>query len=188
MKNNVRRIKEELPLVLIFIGTIWVVFLLDRFLPLEAFGLIPRDFGHILGIVAMPFLHGDWSHIISNTMPLLVLLTLLAGSKANSRMIVLGIILLGGLLLWLFGRGSSLHIGASGLVFGLAVFLIASGLLERRTIPLLVAIVVIFLYGTTLLTGVLPFQQGVSWDGHLFGGLAGGLLAWVLVKQRKTGG
>ncbi|MGB5599836.1 MAG: rhomboid family intramembrane serine protease, partial [Thiothrix litoralis] len=89
---------------------------------------------------------------------------------------------LGGLLLWLFGRGHSLHIGASGLVFGLAVFLIVSGILEKRTVPLLVSIFVAFTYGTTLLAGILPWQQGVSWDGHLFGGIAGGLVAWLLFR------
>lgn len=188
MKNHVRQVKEELPLVLIFIAAIWVVFILDRFLPLEQLGLVPRDLGGLTGIVAMPFLHADWKHIVSNTMPLLILLTLLAGSKANSRLIVAGIMLLSGGLLWLFGRGSALHIGASGLVFGLAVFLIASGFLERRMVPLLVAVLVMFLYGSSLLTGIMPFQQGVSWDGHLFGGLAGGLMAWTLVRRGKAGG
>ncbi len=186
MKKHVHQIKEELPLVAAFIAAIWVVFILDRFLPLENFGLVPRNVGYITGILAMPFLHGDWGHIMSNTVPLIVLLTLLAGSKANSRWIVLFIILLGGLLLWLFGRGASLHIGASGLVFGLAVFLIVSGFLERRTVPMIVAILVTFLYGSSLISGVVPFQQGVSWDGHLFGGIAGGLVAWVMVRHLRS--
>ena len=185
MKQHVHQIKEELPLVAAFIAAIWVVFILDRFLPLENWGLVPRNIGYLPGILAMPFLHGDWGHIVSNTVPLIVLLTLLAGSKANSRWIVLFIILLGGLLLWLFGRGASLHIGASGLVFGLAVFLIVSGFLERRTVPMIVAIVVTFLYGSSLLSGIMPFQQGVSWDGHLFGGVAGGLVAWVMVRHLR---
>ena len=186
MKNHVHRIREELPLVAAFIGIIWVVFILDRFLPLENFGLIPRNVNGLVGIVAMPFLHGDWAHIMSNTVPLIVLLTLLAGSKANSRWIVVGIVLLGGVLLWLFGRGTALHIGASGLVFGLAVFLIVSGFLERRTVPMIVAVVVTFLYGSSLLAGIMPFQSGVSWDGHLFGGLSGALMAWFMVRHVKA--
>ena len=188
MKSHVRQVKEELPLVLVFIAVIWGVFILDRILPLEQWGLVPRDIGGLAGIFTMPFLHSDWGHIVSNTMPLLILLTLLAGSKANSRLIVAGIMLLSGGLLWLFGRGSSLHIGASGLVFGLAVFLIVSGILEKRLVPLLVAVLVVFLYGSSLLTGIMPFQQGVSWDGHLFGGLAGGLMAWTLVRREKASG
>lgn len=185
VQNNQHSIKQELPAVLIFVGLIWLVFLLDRFLPLEQFGLIPRNGSHIVGIVTMPFLHGSWQHIISNTVPLLVLLTLLAGSRANSRTIVLIIIGLGGLLLWLFGRGASIHIGASGLVFGLAVFLILSGLLERRVVPLLIAVFVMFMYGSSLISGILPWQPGVSWDGHLFGGIAGAIAAVLVVRGKK---
>lgn len=184
-QNNQHSIRQELPAVLVFVGLIWLVFLLDRFLPLEQFGLIPRNAPHTIGIVAMPFLHGSLQHIMSNTVPLLILLTLLAGSRANSRTIVLIIVLLGGALLWLFGRGSALHIGASGLVFGLAVFLIVSGLLERRVVPLLIAAFVTFMYGSSLLSGILPWQPGVSWDGHLFGGIAGAVAAFVLVRGKQ---
>ncbi|TXH67983.1 MAG: rhomboid family intramembrane serine protease [Thiothrix sp.] len=185
-QNNQHSIKQELPAVLLFVGLIWLVFLLDRFLPLEQFGLIPRNGFHLVGIVTMPFLHGSLQHIMSNTVPLLVLLTLLAGSRANSRMIVLTIVLLGGALLWLFGRGAALHIGASGLVFGLAVFLIVSGLLERRLVPMLIAIFVTFMYGSSLLSGILPWQPGVSWDGHLFGGIAGAVAAFFLVRGKQA--
>ena len=116
-------------------------------------------------------------------MPLIVLLALLAGSGADSRKVVTFIIILGGVLLWLFGRGNSIHIGASLLVFGLAVFLLVSGFLEKRTVPMLISVVVAFVYGTTLLSGILPWQEGVSWDGHLMGGIAGAVTAWVLVKE-----
>lgn len=182
MKDHIHRIRDELPAVLLFLAAIWGVFLLDRVLPLERFGLIPRDWGGLMGVATMPFLHADFTHLLNNTVPLAVLLTLLAGSRANSRTAVLLVTVLGGVLLWLFGRGHSLHIGASGLVFGLAVFLIVSGILEKRTVPLLVSIFVAFTYGTTLLAGILPWQQGVSWDGHLFGGIAGGLVAWLLFR------
>lgn len=183
MKNHVHRIREELPAVVIFIAAIWLVFVFDRFLPLERFGLIPRDVGGLVGIAAMPFLHADFGHLFNNTVPLVILLALLAGSRADSRLSVILVAVLGGVLLWLFGR-DALHIGASGLVFGLAVFLIVSGILERRTVPLLVSIFVAFTYGTTLLAGVLPWQQGVSWDGHLFGGIAGALVAWWLMRKK----
>ncbi len=186
MQSHVHRIREELPAVVLFLAAIWGVFLLDLFLPLERFGLIPRDWGGLVGVATMPFLHANFTHLLNNTVPLAVLLTLLAGSRADSRIAVFLITLLGGLLLWLMGRGDSMHIGASGLVFGLAVFLIVSGILERRTLPLLVSIFVAFTYGTTLLGGILPWQSGVSWDGHLFGGIAGALVAWILVRQTKT--
>ncbi|QLQ32818.1 MAG: rhomboid family intramembrane serine protease [Candidatus Thiothrix singaporensis] len=184
MKNHVHRIREELPAVALFLLAIWGVFLLDRFLPLERYGLIPRDWGGLVGVATMPFLHANFTHLLNNTVPLAVLLTLLAGSRADSRLAVVLVAVAGGLLLWLFGRGHSLHIGASGLVFGLAVFLIVSGILEKRAVPLLVSVFVAFTYGTTLLAGIMPWQPGVSWDGHLFGGVAGALVAWLLVRRQ----
>lgn len=183
MQDHIHRIREELPTVLLFIAAIWGVFLLDLILPLERLGLVPRDLGGLIGIATMPFLHANFSHLMNNTVPLIVLLTLLAGSRADSRVTVVLVTILGGLLLWLFGRGNSLHIGASGLVFGLTTFLIVSGILEKRTVPLLVSIFVASTYGTTLLAGISPWQQGVSWDGHLFGVVAGALVAWLLVRK-----
>ena len=134
----------------------------------------------------MPFLHADFHHIVSNTFPLFILLMLLAGSKARSWEIVIEVVLLGGLLLWLFGRHAD-HIGASGLIFGLVAFLIVSGLLERRIVPLIVTAVVAFLYGGTLLSGVLPrLGSHVSWDGHLCGAVAGGIVAYALTREPKA--
>lgn len=184
MKNNVHAIKDEMLSYILFIALIWLIFFLDRVLPLEHLGLVPRQPDGLIGIVAMPFLHADMAHIVGNTLPLFVLLTLLAGSKANSQVIVISIIILSGILLWLFGR-TALHIGASGLVFGLAGFLIASGILEKRLLPLLVSVVVGFFYGSTLLAGILPGQEGVSWDGHLLGVIAGMIVAWIFLKIRR---
>ena len=184
-KNHTHRITQELPLVALFILAIWGVFFIDRVLPLEQFGLIPRQISGLTGIFTMPFLHANLQHIMNNTVPLTVLLLLLAGSRADSRLVVLLIIVLGGVLLWLFGRSYSLHIGASGLVFGLASFLMVSGLLERRLVPMLISVLVAFLYGTSLLAGLVPWQPGVSWDGHLFGGIAGALVAWFLVRNKQ---
>jgi len=183
MQSHVHRIREELPAVALFLLAIWGVFLLDLILPLERFGLVPRDFGGLLGVVTMPFLHADFSHLLNNSVPLAVLLTLLAGSRADSRLVVVAVTVLGGVLLWLFGRGHALHIGSSGLVFGLAVFLIVSGLREQRIMPLFISVLVAFVYGGTLLGGILPWQSGVSWDGHLLGGIAGALVAWLLVRK-----
>ncbi len=183
MTDHVHRIRDELPWVFLFIASIWVVFFLDRLLPLEQYGLIPRDVHGLIGIATAPFLHANWQHIVNNTLPLTVLLVLLAGSRADSRLVVVLITVLGGTLLWLLGRGHAIHIGASSLVFGLATFLMVSGLLERRLVPLLISVLVAFVYGTTLLGGLAPWQPGVSWDGHLFGAIAGGISAWLLVRK-----
>ncbi len=184
--NYTHKIREEMLTIAIFIAVIWGVFLLDLILPLEIFGLIPRSGEGIIGIIAMTFLHADLKHIIGNTVPLVILLSLLSGSQADSRKIVAFIIVLGGLLLWLFGRSNSIHIGASLLVFGLATFLVVSGLLERRTIPLLISIIVAIMYGSTLIGGIMPLQHGVSWEGHLMGGIAGAITAWLLVRLRSN--
>lgn len=172
-------IQQEIKGVLAFIGAIWAIFILECILPfdLRSFGLIPRTATGLAGIPAMPFLHANWQHLISNTLPLFVLLILLAGSKANSWMVVAQVVLLGGALLWLLGRPGN-HIGASGLIFGLMAFLIVSGLLERRFVPLLISIVVIVFYGGSLLLSVIPrLGSHISWDGHL--GLTH--VSWALV-------
>ena len=137
-------IREEINGVLTFVGTIWAVYLISLFLPaVDQYGVVPRHLRGLLGIPAMPFLHANLHHLISNTIPLLILLILLAGSRAQSWEVVVLIVLLGGLLLWIFGR-PAVHIGASGLISGLTVFLILSGFLEERIIPLLVAVLVGF--------------------------------------------
>ncbi len=183
MKNYIHTIREELVSILAFVGVIWLIFIFDRFLPLEKLGLVPRELGGIFGIATMTFLHSDLAHIMSNFVPLVIMLLLLAGSRANSIVIVVSIVGIGGILLWLFGRGNTIHIGASLLVFGLAVFLIVSGFLEKRIVPVVISVFVAFTYGGILLSGIAPWQQGVSWDGHLFGGIGGAITAWLLVGR-----
>ncbi|MFK7853492.1 MAG: rhomboid family intramembrane serine protease [Granulosicoccus sp.] len=188
--RNVHTIKRDMAGVVLLIAAIWIVFALDTFLPLENFGLVPRTFRGLLGIVAMPFLHGDFKHLLGNTIPLAVTMILLAGSRANSGVIVALITILCGLGLWLFGR-TALHIGASGLVFGLITFHVFAGIFEKRLQSVVIAVVVGLLYASTLLHGVVPFQKGVSWEGHLIGAIAGALVALLvsrLLKQPDSSG
>src|SRR4051794_13625984 len=181
-------VRDELYGVLAFIGLLWCVFILEHVLPfrLESFGITPRTLRGLAGIPAAPFLHENLAHLISNTIPLTVLLILLAGSKAQSWAIVAYIVLLSGALLWMFGRNAN-HIGASGLIFGLITYLIVSGLREMRIVPMIVAIVVGFLYGTTLALGVLPtWGSHISWEGHLFGAIGGIVIAVLMTRDRKV--
>lgn len=190
MTTGSRTTRQELLDVFVFVGTIWMVFLLSRLWPgLVEYGVVPRRVVGIVGIPAMPFLHADLAHIMANTLPLVVLLILLAGSRPRSWEVVAEIILLGGLLLWLVGR-PAVHVGASGLVSGLTAFLILHGFLERRVVPLLTAILVGFLYGGSLVFGVVPrLHSSISWEGHLCGAVAGAVVA-ALARDpgTKSGG
>lgn len=143
------------------------------------FGLIPRQAAGLDGIVAMPLLHGSFTHLMSNTAPVLVMGALLAATATRALLQVNAIIVLvGGALVWLMG-GFAVHVGASGLVFGWFGFLVTRGAVDRSPVTLGAAVLIAALYGS-ILWGVLPGQPGVSWEAHLFGFLAGGLAALVI--------
>ncbi len=183
MADSTHTIREEINAVALFVGTIWAVFFLSLAFPaLDNYGVIPRRIIGLVGVPAMPFLHANFHHLLGNTIPLAVLLILLAGSRAESWQVVLEVAILGGLLLWIFGR-EAVHIGASGLISGLTAFLIVAGLLEQRIVPLLIALIVGFFYGGSLIMGVIPhFGSHISWDGHLCGAIAGGIVAYALAR------
>lgn len=134
--------------------------------------LVPRSFWHLSGVITMPLLHASFTHLIANSMPLIVFggLLLLQGSRYLLRCICL-VVVLGGLGLWVIGR-SGAHIGASGLVFGLFGVLIARAYYQRSIEALLTAAVVMAFYGG-IAWGILPTRDAVSWEGHLSGLLAG---------------
>ena len=186
MADSSHTIREEINAVALFVGAIWAVFFISLAFPaLDHYGVIPRRIVGLVGIPAMPFLHANFQHLLSNTIPLVVLLILLAGSRAESWQVVLDVALLGGLLLWIFGR-EAVHIGASGLISGLTAFLIVAGLLEQRIVPLLIALIVGFFYGGSLILGVIPrFGSNISWDGHLCGAIAGGIVAYALARGTR---
>jgi membrane associated rhomboid family serine protease len=180
-------IRKEFRGILVFVGAIWAVFLLGWILPwdVNALGLRPRKLTGLTGVPLMPFLHANLKHLASNTFPLVILLLLLAGSRAKSWQVVVANILLGGGLLWLFGR-PMIHVGASGLIYGLIAFLIVSGFMERRPVSIAIALLVAFFYGGTLLSGIIPdLNSTISWDGHFLGAVAGGLIAAFLAKRNK---
>lgn len=146
---------------------------------IAAFGLVPRHFSGLDGIVAMPLLHGSFRHLMANTPPLLVLGTLMAATVTRALAAMNAVvIILGGLLVWLLGS-SGIHIGASGLVFGWVGFLITRGLVDRSPVTLGASALVGVLYGS-LLWGVLPGQPSVSWEAHLFGAIAGAAAAYLI--------
>ena len=149
---------------------------------LTSLGILPRHLSGLIGIPLSPFVHGNASHAMVNTVPFLVLggLVALRGIKAFASVSVF-VILCGGAALWLFGR-ASYHIGASGLIFGYFGYLVARGWHERSTIAILTALLTLFFYGG-LVWGVLPSRSFISWEGHLFGMLSGVLAARLQGSQ-----
>ena len=188
MKSVENSIRQKIQGVLAFVGVIWGVFLLEFMLPLTTYGVTPRTVRGLIGIPAAPFLHLNFQHIASNTPPLIVLLFLLAGTNVRAWQVVAEVVLLGGGLLWLFGRPAT-HIGASGLIFGLIAFLIISGIRNRRFVPLVASVVVAYLYGGALLWGVVPqLASATSWEGHLCGAVAGGIVACLTGAAKPQAG
>ena len=187
MPNASHTIRQEIRGVVVFIGLIWAVFLVSLVFPgLDKYGVIPRNSVGSQGSRQCRFCTEILSHILSNTVPLVVLLILLAGSRAESWEVVVVISVLGGLFLWIFGQ-PAVHIGASGLISGLIAFLILSGFLELRIVPLLIALFVGCLYGGSLVLGILPrLGSEISWDGHLCGAIAGGLVAYSLTRGSRA--
>ena len=169
----------------VFAAALWLVFIADWILPgdFNQWGIVPRSLHGLWGILFSPFLHADLGHLLSNFIPLMILLAMLLLTQREGWWIVLQILLLGGLLLWVFGR-PAMHIGASGLIYGLIAYLMTAGFRQGRFGPALAALVVGFLYGGTLLWGVLPtVGEHVSWDGHLTSAIAGGLLGYFSSTQ-----
>lgn len=169
------------------VALMWALELADQLVfrrTLDAWGIRPRTVSGLWGIVLAPFLHGGFGHLIANTIPLLTLGWLVALHRASDFVAVTGIVtLLGGTGVWLFARPGTIHIGASILIFGYLGFLLARGYFERSVVSIVVALLVGLVYGGAL-WGVLPGQRGVSWEGHLFGFLAGVASAWLLATKR----
>ena len=175
-----------LMLVAALATVMWAVEIVDLVAgDLDSAGIRPRDPEGLVGIVAAPFLHGGFGHLIGNTIPFLVLGALIALSGAARVVIVTAVVaLVGGLLTWLTGPENSIHIGASGIVFGYAGYLVARFVYSRNLLHLAAAVAVVLVWGTTLLIGFVP-TPGVSWQGHLFGAV-GGVVAARLVHRRAA--
>jgi membrane associated rhomboid family serine protease len=167
-------------------AVMWVVEAIDAAgAHLDANGIVPRSSGGLDGVLWAPFLHGSWGHLIGNTIPFLVLGALIALSGlARVAAVTILVAVVGGLGVWLVAPSNTVHIGASGIVFGYAGYLVARGVFSRSALHLAVGALVVVIWGGTLVSGLVP-QDGISWQGHLFGAL-GGILAARLLAPRPA--
>lgn len=178
-------VKKQAYPILVLLLAMWLVQIVDAIIPIDLnqLGLQPRTLRGLPGIALMPFLHAGFGHLISNTIPLAILLGLTVASRHRAWPVIVAIIIGNGVLLWFLGRNAS-HVGASGLVFGLIAYLITVGIREKQLVSLAIAVVVGFLFGATLIIGVIPsFGSVVSWEGHLMGAISGVIVA---VKTSRT--
>ncbi|MFT7586771.1 MAG: membrane associated rhomboid family serine protease [Cellvibrionaceae bacterium] len=173
----------------ILIAIFWVLEGLDltilRFLQLDNYGIHPREFSSLQNIFFAPLLHAGFQHVAANSVPFLVLgAFIMWRSQREFWLVTLWVAIIAGLGTWLIGGANSVHIGASGLVFGYFGFLLLLGWFERSPTSILRAVMIAFLYGG-LIWGVLPGEQGISWQGHLFGFVGGVLSAYWLARIKK---
>lgn len=172
------------------VGVIWAVSLVAFYVPKLQYqlALLPRRLDGLPGVLGMPFVHDSYGHLFANTLPLLVFGAMLVARGVRYFLgVAFAVALLGGLALWAFGR-SAAHIGASGVVFGLFGFLVVRGLYERRLTSIAITVFVTLTYGLTMLFGLVPLAGRVSWEGHLFGLLAGIVVARAAhaIDQRQA--
>jgi membrane associated rhomboid family serine protease len=180
---------QKIQVFFVFVALLWGIHLLDWLLPvnLNSFGIIPRTTRGLIGIAASPLLHANLFHLIGNTVPLLALGLILISFYDEVAFGVIGVIIVvGGSLVWILGRTAN-HIGASGVIYGIAAFLIAYGIIKKKILSILIAAIVVFVYGGSMVTGLLPFQSYISWEGHLFSAAAGVLAAYMYSQRPLKG-
>lgn len=166
---------------LLIVGVIWMVKICETIFELNfaEFGVYPQSFIGLRGIIFSPFLHSDWAHLTSNTVPIFLLgLGLFNFYPTKAIWVLLFIYLVSGIFTWLLGR-ESYHIGASGIIYGLAFFLLLSSIIRREQAMMSFSMLIIFLYGS-IIWGFFPQfypNQNISWEGHLAGAIAGIIIA-----------
>ncbi len=176
---NTRFIKSII-IPLTFPVILWIVYLvsLATNINLDRMGILPRNLLGVLGVVTGPVIHANFSHLLSNTIPLIILgWAIFYFYPKVSYKAFLVVYILTGVFVWLFAR-QVYHIGASGIVYGFVSFLFFSGIFRKDNKSIAIALIITFLYGG-IVWGVLPGQKGISWESHLFGGIAGAIAAFI---------
>lgn len=183
-KNNA--VLTSLKYSFIFVVIFWIIQVIQYLgLNFASFGILPRTINGLLGIITAPFIHGDFEHLIANTLPFFILsflLFLFYKKRASSFLLLIWIT--SGILIWIIGR-SSWHIGASSVIYGLAAFLVFGGIMSRNWKLILLSIVIAVAY-SGLVWGIFPQDPRISWEGHLSGALSGIFWAYAYRKTLRT--
>ncbi len=183
-----RSIKEHAVLLFGLLAIMWAIEVVDFLLPmdLDQFGIRPRSGRGLLGILLSPFLHVGFGHLLSNSLPFLLLGGLvMTGGRRQFLLLSLWVTLIGGSGVWLLGGSRTVHLGASLLIFGYLGFLLTRGIARRSITGVILSIGLLIGYGG-MLYGVLPGQPGISWLGHLCGFIAGIAGAWLLPDPEES--
>ncbi|MFD9083829.1 rhomboid family intramembrane serine protease [Streptomyces erythrochromogenes] len=186
-RTQADRARTAAKLMLGWVALLWVLEAVDYATghALDQYGILARDPDSLTGIVSAAFLHFGFDHVASNSVPLLVLGFIAALSGIRRFLAVCGLILLAdGLGTWLISPSGTMTLGASGIVFGLFGYLLVRGFVERKALGIAVAVGVAAVWGTTIVSGILPTDSGVSWQGHLCGLVAG--IVTALYFQRPS--
>jgi membrane associated rhomboid family serine protease len=177
--------REGIQLLVAIVAIMWLVEIVNALdsQRLDGDGIYPRSVGHLWGIFTAPFLHVGFPHLIDNTIPLVVMGAIIAlRGAARLAILTLIVIVIGGLGTWLIGPSHSVTVGASGLVFGYASYLLARGFFDHSRLELLIGAVVAVIWGGALLSSLVP-HYGVSWQGHVSGAIGGVVAAWWLAQR-----
>ena len=174
---------QAIQLLVIIAALMWLIEVVDSLAfegRLDQHGIVPRTLSGLDGILWAPVLHGGFGHLLANTVPFLLLGAFVALGGIRRWLVVTAFIaVLGGLATWLFARNAA-HVGASGLIFGYAGFLLVAGFVEKSIKGIAVAVIVGVLFGGMVLRGIAPVSSYISWESHLFGLAAGVLAAFVI--------
>jgi membrane associated rhomboid family serine protease len=175
-------------LVAAMVALMWLLEIVDVAADhrLDNYGIHPRDVDGLAEILAAPFLHAGFGHLISNTVPFLAMGAAIAlGGLLRVALVTLIVAVISGAGTWLVAASNSVHLGASGVVFGYATYLVSRGILSRRLSELAVGVGVVAIWGIGLLQGLLP-QERISWQAHLFGAIGGVVAAAMLAGRREA--
>lgn len=174
-RNISKKLLESIGFPAKVVILLWVIHLFQFLtsISLGAWGVYPREIFGLRGVLFSPLIHADWGHLISNTPPLFILTFMVMFFYRRVAMRSMAMIYaLTGLAVWTFARDQVFHIGASGVIYGLVAFVFWNGIFRRNIKSIALALVVAFYYGGMMI-GVLPGQEGISWESHLFGALVG---------------